>query len=85
MWEAMQSERLTGMTHFARALHEGGHLRPDVSMDEARDVLWTLNSPELYEVLVLQRGWTAERYGRWVVDALVAALLPAERDHGTRR
>lgn len=76
MWEEMQAERLTGMTHFARALDEGGDLRPDVSADEARDVLWTLNSPELYEVLVLQRGWPPERYGRWVVNALVAALLP---------
>ena len=75
IWEAMQAERLTGMTHFARELHEGGDLRPGVSMEEARDVLWTLNSPELYEVLVLQRGWSPERYGRWVTDALIAALV----------
>ena len=45
-------------------------------MDEARDLLWTYNSPELYELLVLQRGWTPQRYGRWLADALTAALLP---------
>jgi len=65
------------MTLFARALHREGHLRPDVSADEARDILWTCNSPELYDLLlVLQRGWTPERYGRWVADTLIAALLP---------
>jgi AcrR family transcriptional regulator len=75
VWDQMGAERLMGMTRFAQHLHEGGHLRPDVSVDEARDVLWTYNSAELYDVLVIQRGWTPERYGRWIADALIAALL----------
>ena len=70
------AERMTGMTMFARALHQEGHLRPDVSVEEAGDMLWTCNSPEVYELLVVQRGWTPERYGRWVADTLTAALLP---------
>lgn len=76
VWEQMAAERLTGMTAFARHLHAGGHLRPGVSVEEARDVLWTYNSAEVYELLVMQRGWSPERYGRWVADALAAALLP---------
>jgi AcrR family transcriptional regulator len=76
VWEQLQAERLDGLTLFARALHDAGHLRPDVPMEEARDLLWTCNSPETYDLLVLQRGWTPERYGRWVADALTAALLP---------
>lgn len=76
VWEQLQAERLTGMTIFARALHEEGHLRPDVSMEEARDLLWSHNSPELWDLLVLQRGWTPERYGRWLAATLTAALLP---------
>jgi AcrR family transcriptional regulator len=76
VWDQLRAERMEGMTLFARALHQEGHLRPDVSVDEARDILWTCNSPELYDLLVLQRGWTPERYGRWVADTLIAALLP---------
>ena len=76
VWEQMQAERLTGMTVFARHLHEGGHLRVGVSVEEARDVLWTYNSAEVYELLVIGRGWSPERYGRWVAEALMAALLP---------
>lgn len=76
VWEQMATERLTGMTAFARHLHDRGHLRPGVSVGEARDVLWTYNSAELYELLVMRRGWPPERYGAWVTDALVAALLP---------
>jgi AcrR family transcriptional regulator len=76
VWEQLQAERLEGLTMFARALADAGHLRPDVSVEEARDLLWTCNSPETYDLLVLQRGWTPERYGRWVAGSLTAALLP---------
>jgi hypothetical protein len=47
-----------------------------VSVNEARDVLWTYNSAELYDLLVLHRGWSPKRYGRWIAEALIAALLP---------
>jgi AcrR family transcriptional regulator len=75
VWEQLQAERLAGMTLFARALDAEGHLRPGVSVEEARDLLWTCNSPESYDLLVLQRGWTPRRYGRWLADTLTAALL----------
>ena len=77
VWNQMVQERLTGMTEFARALYEGGHLRSDVTLEEARDVLWTYNSVELFDLLVLQRGWDPDRYGRWIAEAMIAALLPA--------
>ncbi len=75
MWDQLEAERLAAMTLFARHFADGGHLRPSVSPDEARDVLWTYNSPELYDLLVLRRRWSRPRYGRWVADALAAALL----------
>ena len=75
VWDELQAERLRGMSMFARALHDRGHLRPGVSTTEARDVLWTYNSAELFELLVVQLGWSPKRYGRWIADALTAALL----------
>jgi AcrR family transcriptional regulator len=76
VWDQMVAEHLTGMTEFARHLHDGEHLRPDLSVDDARDILWTYSSVELYDLLVLRRGWDPERYGGWIAEALIAALLP---------
>jgi AcrR family transcriptional regulator len=76
VWQELQDERLRGMEMFARSLQAEGHLRPGVTISEARDVLWTYNSAELFRLLVLERGWTPARYGRWVGRALAAALLP---------
>jgi hypothetical protein len=62
----------------ARGLFEAGHLRPEITPDEAADIIWTYSSPELYQLLVLRRGWSADRYGRFVGQALIAALLPSQ-------
>ncbi len=66
------------MTLNVRRLFDAGHLRPGITIGEAADILWTYSSPELYDLLVRQRGWPAEQYGRFVGQALIAALLPPE-------
>ena len=45
-------------------------------MDHARDTLWTLTSPEIYELLVLNRGWSIDRYRDWIIRAIIAELSP---------
>ena len=75
--DEMDAARLTRMTHNARTLLNGGHLRKGITLDGATDVLWTYSSPELFELLVVRRGWSIERYGQFIGDAMIAALLPA--------
>lgn len=66
-------EMLTGMTLFAADLAATGQLR--VPQADARDILWTYHSPELYELLVLERGWSTERYVSFLTAAVIKALL----------
>jgi AcrR family transcriptional regulator len=74
--EQLQRERLTGMTEFAQHLREARVLRKGITVDEARDVLWTYTAAEVWEMLVIHRGWKPDRFGRWLQQQLVAALLP---------
>jgi AcrR family transcriptional regulator len=74
--QEIDAARLRRMTDNARRLHRAGHLRPGITVRAAADVLWTYSAPELYELLVLRRGMPLRRYGRFVADAMVAALLP---------
>jgi AcrR family transcriptional regulator len=78
LWQHINDERLQGMERNARQLADEGHLRHDVSSEDARDVFWACTAPELFELLVLRRGWTPERFGEWVGETFVATLLPAE-------
>ena len=76
--EQISAARLERMALNARGLFQAGHLRPEITPGEAADIMWTYSSPELYELLMLRRGWSADRYGRFVGQALIAALLPSE-------
>jgi AcrR family transcriptional regulator len=76
--EQINAARLERMTINARGLFQAGHLRPGITPAEAADILWTYSSPDLYELLVIGRGWSAERYGQFIGQALVAALLDAQ-------
>jgi AcrR family transcriptional regulator len=71
-------DRLSRMGHHARFLKERGYLREGVTLREATDVLWTCSSVEIYDLLVLQRGWTLPRFAKFVTDFMVTALLPPE-------
>ena len=80
LWQQLQDERLRGMTMFAQNLADNGHLRHGVSTTEAAEVMWTYNSAEIYRLLVIERRWTPQRYGRWVATALTNSLLPLRSD-----
>ena len=73
---AHDADRLRRMTQQRRALHDRGFLRDDLTVEMAGQICWTYSSPELYRLLVLEQHWPVEDYGRFVADALTAALLP---------
>ena len=74
VWQNLLTERLAGMTMLATHLHATGRLRADLDVDAVRDLLWTYISVEIYELLVLNRGWPLDRYTTWLTRALVSAL-----------
>lgn len=76
LWHEMEAWRLEGQGRFVAHLAEGGHLRPGLSFEAARDILWTLCSLAVHDLLVVERGWTSERYQEWLTAALAHELLP---------
>ncbi len=74
--EQHAQQRLNGMRRFAALLAERGHLRPELSVDRAADILWTVCAQANYNSLVTSRGWTHEEFRAWLTDTLAHALLP---------
>lgn len=75
-------ERLLGMTGLAGHLHGLGGLRAGLTAESTRDLLWAHTAPALYELLVLQRGWSTEAYQAHVVDILQAAVIGSAEGQG---
>ncbi|WP_051265461.1 TetR/AcrR family transcriptional regulator [Nakamurella lactea] len=75
----LDAARLARMIQVAQTVAGKTRFRPGLSVQEAGEIMWAYSSPELYRLLVVNRGWPPERYGQFVGDSLVDALL----GHGT--
>ena len=71
---AYQRQRDDGQGRVARALARAGSLRPGLRQRDAADLVHALMSPELYRLLVVDRGWTPPRYQQWLATTLLDQL-----------
>ena len=71
----IEQGRAERMLHNARALADGGHLRPGLSVQHARDLL-LLFTDQFYDRLVSRAGWEVEDYIATITRTMSAALLP---------
>jgi AcrR family transcriptional regulator len=76
--------RQQGQGQIARLLARTGALRPKLRERDAADIIHVLMSPEVYRLLVGDRGWDPERYERWLKEILIDQLLPAPTTGGER-
>lgn len=67
--------RAQNMRLFAADLRGTGSLRPDLGDEEVGDIVWATNSAEYYQLLVVERGWTSERFRLHLRDAWRRLLL----------
>jgi len=84
LWRRIQTDFHANQRAIIESLADEGALAPGLGADTAADVLWALNHPTLYQLFTAERGWTAERYERWLGDLLVSQLLKPGRSR-TRR
>jgi AcrR family transcriptional regulator len=67
-------DRLTAQTERIRA-YLGDALRQGLSVEAAGERFGVLAGPELYYLLTVELGWTAEQHREWVTRLLQAELL----------
>jgi AcrR family transcriptional regulator len=75
LWELIQSDFHANQRVLVDALATAGGLRADLTVEQATDVLWTINHPDIWLLLVGERGWTNEQFESWFVGALPDLLL----------
>ena len=77
-------QRRQGQARIARSLARAGALRPKLRERDAADIIHALMSPEVYRLLVCDRGWPPERYEQWLKDILIDQLLAPPATGGGR-
>ncbi len=73
--DELTRQRQQGQATVARALAQRKALRPTLRQADAEDIIHALVSPEMYRLLVVDRGWPPAKYDRWLTDTLTDQLL----------
>ena len=70
----IRQQRDRGQGRIARSLARVHALKPGLRERDAADVIHALMSPEVYRLLVGDRGWAPERYQEWLATTLTQQL-----------
>jgi AcrR family transcriptional regulator len=68
-WREISERRARNMRLFAADLRATGELRTDLSDEDIADIIWSMNGPEYWTLLVGERGWSAGQFSRHITDA----------------
>lgn len=71
----IETRRRENVARLVGYLEERRVLRPDITPDEAVDILWALTSYDVYRMLVGQASWPLDRYEMWLAELLRERLL----------
>jgi AcrR family transcriptional regulator len=92
LWTEIGERRAANMRRLAADLRATGELRADLDDAEVADVIWSMNAAEYWALLVVERGWSPQRFATWLADAWIRLLLadpvaaaPAGRPAGLDR
>jgi AcrR family transcriptional regulator len=69
-------QRSDGQRRIAHSLADAGALQAGLRERDAADIIHALASPEVYGLLVMDRGWSGGRYESWLTSILTSQLLP---------
>lgn len=75
LWEGIQSEYHGNQRAIVESVADKEALRPELDVERATDILWTINHPDVWHLLVAERGWTPDEYEQWTADSACSQLL----------
>jgi AcrR family transcriptional regulator len=75
LWNRIQTDFYDNQRSIVERLHEKHALKPGLDVARAADILWTLNHPSVYWLLVGERGWTPDHFEEWLGEAFCSELL----------
>jgi hypothetical protein len=76
LWARIQSDFHENQRAIVESLAAKGALLTGLTVERGADILWTLNHPDVWQLLVAQRGWTPEEWEAWFRETSCSQLLP---------
>jgi AcrR family transcriptional regulator len=75
LWSLIQSDFHANQRMIVDDIHRVGQLRRGLGVGRGTDILWTLNHPDVWALLVGERGWSPQAYETWLARTSCTQLL----------
>ena len=75
LWREGEGRRRAGQAPVVKQWAAAGALRAGLGERAAADLVWSLLSPDLYRLLVVESGWSLPKYRSWLVASLPDLLF----------
>ena len=75
LWELIQTDFWANQKVIVESLADKKALRPGLAVDRATDLLWMLNHPDVWLMLVGRRGWSPADWEKWFAESSCDQLL----------
>jgi AcrR family transcriptional regulator len=75
LWRLIQTDFHDNQRVIVESVAAKGALRAGLEIDRATDILWALNHPDVWLLLVGERGWAPGQWERWFADTTRDQLL----------
>lgn len=82
LWDDIKTKLYDVSRSIVEQLDQSNALTAALDVAVATDLLWTLNHPSIWQLLVAERGWAAEQYEEWLGENLCSQLLRGPESQG---
>lgn len=77
-----EQRRYERQGEYVKKLMQDKALAKELTLQKARDILWSLTGRDIYRMLVIERAWSSDEYEKWLGKVIVESLL-AEKEENT--
>lgn len=73
-----EQRRYERQGEYVKKLMQDKVLVKELTLQKARDILWSLTGRDMYRMLVIERDWSSDEYEKWLGKVLIESLLAAK-------
>lgn len=74
-----EKRRYERQGEYVKKMMKENALAKGLTLQKARDILWTLTGRDMYRMLVVERAWTSDEYEKWLAELLTKSLLDTQK------
>lgn len=77
-----EQRRYERQGEYVKKLMQSKALSKGLTIQKARDILWSLTGRDMYRMLVIERAWSSDAYEKWLGKVLIESLLNIDKIKG---